>query len=569
MARIKDSYVEKLKEHSTDYLPAIIGMATDLKKSGKNLSGLCVFHKEKTPSLTVNPQKGTYKCFGCDAGGDALKFIMDYYQLPFREAVERLAKEAQFTPPEYEESGKATKRSDHSLRVRSALSKASDLYKNQLSDSDKSREFLSARGITAEDISRFNVGFAPDDFDFIPKQLISKVGVKALLSAGLLSSHPNNKRVWDLFRNRIMFPVRDQNGRVIAFGGRTLLDNPTEAKKVGKYINSPETDYFTKGKNLYGLYESFQQRSPEPGTMNVVEGYVDVIACHRHGYCNTVAPMGTAVTSEQMEKLFRYADHLRFVFDGDRSGYTAAYRASMSMLAMSNGKKTASVVILPKGEDPDSYLGKNDGNTLFSQTLANEVPVSRFLISYLINKHGGSSVESKAAVIHHAKEIIDASTDLIYKELLRIELSSALKLDRDYLYPEQPISQSAWETHLGEDETSLLSEASDEILKFCGLALKEPEWLKMFPLDIENVTNPSDIELIKFTKFTLDKSFSTNVSPEKLYEPSLSGLIMYLKTLAGNTLEQKIDIARAYGLGSTLEKSLNQTKKQTETRISM
>lgn len=569
MARIKDSYVERLKEHSTDFLPAIIGETTELKKSGKNLSGLCVFHDEKTPSLTVNPQKGTYHCFGCEAGGDALRFIMDYYQLPFREAVDRLASKTQFAPPEYEENGMSGKSNTQSIRVKSALASASNLYKEQLSGSETNRRYLSDRGFTQEDISRFDVGFAPDDFDFIPKQLIKSVGVKALLSAGLLSSKPDSNRVWDFFRNRIMFPVRNQKGHVIAFGGRTLLTKPEEAKKAGKYINSPETDHFTKGKHLYGLYESLQQRSPEPGTMNVVEGYVDVIASHRHGFFNTVAPMGTAVTPEQMTKLFRFADHLRFVFDGDKAGYSAAYRASMSMLSMSNGKKTASVVILPKGEDPDSYMAKSDGSSLYSHALSNETPISNFLINYLVNKYGDSCVENRATVIHHAKEIIEATADTTYKELLRIELTSALKLDHDWLYPQQPIALSTWEARLGNDEKSLLKEANNEILKYCGLVLQEPDWLKMFPLDIENLANPSDIELIRFTTFTLEKSLNTKILPERLYEESLASLVMYLKALSGNTLEEKIDIARTYGLRSTIDGLKNQPKKQIETRISM
>ncbi len=558
MALIQASYVDELNEHAIEYLPEIVGENTTLKKVGKELVGLCVFHQEKSPSFNISPSKGSYYCHGCQAGGsNPLSFIIDYYRLPFPDAVKRLASITKFRAVEYEtDNSTSAPNYSNGAKIKSALAHANRFYVSSLESSQSTAIYLRSRGITPSDVSRFGIGFAPDSFDFIPKKLIKTVGVQSLKDAGLASFREGNNRVWDFFRNRLMFPVRDVSGNIIAFGGRTLIADPIKAKGAGKYINSPESSIFVKGKHLYGLYESLQERNPETNVINVVEGYMDVVATHRNGFVNTVAPMGTAITQEQLQKLFKYSDHVRFVFDGDSAGYRAAYKASKIALSMIDGRKLVSVAILPKGEDPDSYLMKEDGRNHFSRILENSIPVSQFLIDYIRHATGSSSPESKTQLVHRAREIMDETLDPIYKELLRVELESSLSLPLGHLLPSIETDPNVWFHRLEAEEKKLLRLASNDVVEYCGLVLSEPEWLKLFPFSNEDEESSPDHEIIKFVSYTVEECRRTGSLPEKMYNTSLSSLVHHLKARsAKGGLEAKLLIAKTYGLRDDISSS--------------
>ncbi len=550
MALIKDSYVDALDDHAASYLPAIIGETTTLKKQGKDLVGLCVFHDEKTPSLSVNANNGKFHCFGCGAGGHtALSFIIDYYQLPFPDAVRRLATITGYRAPEYEQSNDNQSPKINTQLPKKALSLASQLYVTQLMNTSSVISHLQSRGLTKEDIDRFQIGFAPDDYDFIPKHLIPKVGRKSLVNAGLLASKPESKRVWDFFRFRVMFPVRNISGQIIAFGGRTLLQDKDKRKKVGKYINSPDTPLFTKGQHLYGLYESSLQKNPEDGIINIVEGYMDVIASHRHRFSNTVAPMGTATSEGQLSTLFRHADHLRLVFDGDNAGYQAAVKAINTALPLIDGCKTLSIVLLPENEDPDSYL-VNHGAEAYSKQLDRAIPASKFIADHLKRLCPGKHPESQAKLVHQVQHYIQKVSEPTFQTLLKIELEHQLQLPQGMKWFDHANDPSLLWSQIGDSEKNLINKASSDVVKYCGLVLKAPQWIDMFPFDANEKEEEANAELIQFTQYTLSIAKSHGTPTADVYDSGLRNLVNYLQSLPGENLSDHINIAKNFGLNS-------------------
>ncbi|CAN0167842.1 unnamed protein product, partial [Chrysoparadoxa australica] len=283
-----------------------------LKKAGREYQACCPFHDEKTPSFTVSPAKQFYHCFGCGAHGTALSFLMEYERLEFREAVEALAGQAGMTIPE--EARGAGPDADTQKPLFAVLEQAGRLYQNQLRQSPAAIDYLKSRGITGATAKAFGIGYAPDSWDFLRGQVRDR---QAAVTAGMLIEKDNG-HAYDRFRNRIMFPIRDGRGRVIGFGGRALGDDPA------KYLNSPETPLFHKGRSLYGLFEARQALREIP-RMLLVEGYMDVVALAQHGFANAVATLGTATTAEHQNALVRATDELVFCFAGDRAGRDAAW----------------------------------------------------------------------------------------------------------------------------------------------------------------------------------------------------------------------------------------------------
>ena len=549
MALIKASYLDELKEHAAGDIVSLIGAETPLKKAGKDHVGLCTFHEEKTPSLHVDHEKGCYNCFGCGAGGDALKFVVEYYGLPFQDAVKRLAKLTNFKPVEYEKPDSPAPKVNTGY-AKTALAKAANMYTGEISNQSAAVAYMRSRGITADDVKNFHLGVAPDSWDYIPKALIKEVGVKALKTAGLVGHKEGSNRVWDFFRNRLMFPVRNTSGDVIAFGGRTLISNAAEGKKAGKYINTPDTPLFTKGQHLYGLYESIQKPSPEKGTMNVVEGYLDVIASHRHGLSNTVAPMGTAVTTDQFKKIFRYSDHARFIFDGDASGYKAAYSAVKASLPLLDGHKQVSITLLPDGEDPDTLLKDKGSTATYKAMLDQSIPASQFLIDYLSAQNPGGSIENKTKIVNEVRELSKLITDENFKTLLINEIESSLNISlSNNTKPEtaKKATPSELLEKLDEHETIIVQDANPCLVKYCGMVINNPEWLEIYPLpDVQ----PEDIspngELIQFTEYTVEQATQRGVKPESVYESELRFLVDYLSNTASHKVSKQILDAKQY-----------------------
>ncbi|MFR0309054.1 DNA primase, partial [Escherichia coli] len=319
---IPQSFIDDLLNRSD--IVEVVGSRIQLKKTGKNYSALCPFHKEKTPSFSVSPDKQFYYCFGCGAGGNALGFVMDHDQLDFPQAVEELAKRAGMEVPREDSGRKHKPRQPVDSPLYPLLAAAADYYRQALKSHPTRKaavEYLKGRGLSGVIARDFGLGFAPPGWDNLMKHLGGDaLQQKALIDAGLLIENAENGKRYDRFRDRVMFPIRDSRGRVIAFGGRVLGDDKP------KYLNSPETPVFHKGQELYGLYEA-RQANRDLDEIMVVEGYMDVIALAQQGLRNAVATLGTATSEEHLKRLFRIVPSVLFCFDGDAAGRKAAWRA--------------------------------------------------------------------------------------------------------------------------------------------------------------------------------------------------------------------------------------------------
>lgn len=362
----------------------VIEQRMTLKKTGKNYSGLCPFHDEKTPSFSVSPDKQFYHCFGCQESGTALTFIMNFDRLEFVEAVEALAAQLGVEVPR-EHIGRMQPKADPDLYE--VLGAAERFYRQSLRSAPQAVEYLKNRGLTGEVARDFGIGYAPPGWQNLSEHL-PKVKAAVLLEAGLQIKNDNG-RVYDRFRDRIMFPIRDTRGRVIGFGGRTM-----SADDGPKYLNSPETPVFQKGSELYGLYEA-RRALRRIEKLIVVEGYMDVAALAQHGVANAVATLGTASGEAHFHKLYRYADEVVCCFDGDQAGRQAAWRALEGALPVLNEHRQIKLVFLPDGEDPDSLI-RQQGKDGFLKFVDNATPGLEFLFQRLSQGLDLDSVDGRA-----------------------------------------------------------------------------------------------------------------------------------------------------------------------------
>lgn len=369
-------------------LVQVINQRVPLKKAGATYKACCPFHDEKTPSFNVNPQKQFYHCFGCGASGDALTFLMEYDGLSFVEAIESLAAMYGMEVPREQMSPQKRQqeqqRQQQQRDLYEVMKMAARFYRLQLRDhpqSQHAKEYLKRRGLTAEIAKEFKIGFAPPGWDSLLKGLRADAGLqKQLIEAGMVVSKESGK-IYDRFRERIMFPIRDGRGRYVAFGGR-ILDQGQP-----KYLNSPETPIFHKSNTLYGLYEMRRSRV-QVDTILVVEGYMDVVALAQFGIRNAVATLGTATTPEHLELLFRQVNQVVFCFDGDEAGTKAAWKALDIALPMMEGERLVKFLFLPQGEDPDSMVRK-EGVDAFNRRITSSLSLSDFLLQGLQARLGG------------------------------------------------------------------------------------------------------------------------------------------------------------------------------------
>ena len=387
----------------------VVGSRVALKKSGKNYSGLCPFHDEKSPSFSVSPDKQFFHCFGCQESGSALTFLMKYERMEFVEAVETLAKDLGLTVPR-EKSNRNYVEVDQ--RIFQALEKAERVYKQQLRGMPAAVDYLKGRGLTGVTARDFGIGYAPEGWHSLSEVLLDEdVSAEVMLKAGLTIKNDSG-RVYDRFRHRIMFPIRDVRGRVIGFGGRKLGD-----EEGPKYLNSPETQVFAKNQELYGLYEA-RKALRNIDRLLVVEGYMDVVALAQGGFRNAVATLGTATGEAHYQKLYRYTDEVVCCFDGDKAGRAAAWRALESALPVLNEHRQLKFVFLPDGEDPDSLV-RDQGAEAFSEFLQNATPG----IEYLFNKLGEGldlqSLDGRARFMGLANPYVEKIPAGILQELVR------------------------------------------------------------------------------------------------------------------------------------------------------
>ena len=425
---IPQSFIDDLLNR-TDIVD-VVSSRIQLKKTGKNYSACCPFHKEKTPSFTVSPDKQFYYCFGCGAGGNALGFVMDHDQLEFPQAIEELAKRAGMDVPR-EESGRGHKpRQPVDSPLYPLLNAAAEHYRQALKSHPQRKyavDYLKGRGLTGEIARDFGIGFAPPGWDNLLKQLgADALQQKVMIDAGLLIENAENGRRYDRFRDRIMFPIRDSRGRVIAFGGRVLGDDKP------KYLNSPETPVFHKGQELYGLYEA-RKHNRDLDEIMVVEGYMDVIALAQQGLRNAVATLGTATSEEHLKRLFRIVPSVLFCFDGDAAGRNAAWRALESTLSSLQDGRRARFLFLPDGEDPDTLVRAEGTDAFRARINQHAQPLADYFFKQLCEEADPRSLEGKAHLVTLAAPLIDKIPGNNLRALMRQRLSEITGLSGEAL----------------------------------------------------------------------------------------------------------------------------------------
>src|SRR5690606_25258249 len=371
MARIPDAFIDDLLAR-TDIVE-VISSRVPLKRQGREYAARCRFHDERSPSFTVSPTKQFYHYFGCGAHCTAISCLMNYDRLEFLDAVEELAKRAGLEVPR---DTRARNVNGESRELYAALEAAARFFQQQLQGSAKARAYLDKRGVDAETRARFGIGYAPDGWEGLKTALGTDERRLALLEKVGLFSRNDAGRVYDKFRDRVMFPIHDRRGRVIAFGGRVL-----EKDDGPKYLNSPETALFHKGRELYGLWQVRQAHAKIPRLV-VVEGYMAGFSLFQYGVDTAVATLGTATTPDHAELLFRNAADVYFCFDGDRAGRGAAWKALESVLPRMRDGRQAFFLFLPEGEDPDSIV-RQEGAAGFDERLRQATPLSEFLFAEL------------------------------------------------------------------------------------------------------------------------------------------------------------------------------------------
>lgn len=399
---IPDSFIEELLGRID--IVEIIERRVPLKKAGREFQACCPFHDEKTPSFTVSPQKQFYHCFGCGAHGSAIGFMMNYEGLEFVDAVEELARHAGLQVPR-----EASSRPRPSAGLYELLDKAAVFYQQQLKDNSEAVAYLKQRGLSGEVAKDFGIGYAPPGWD----GLIGKLGTDEkrldhLRKAGMISKGRSGE--YDKFRHRIMFPIHDRRGRVIAFGGRALGDDGP------KYLNSPETELFHKGRELYGLYLARRSEAKLERIL-VVEGYMDVVALAQFGLRNCVATLGTATTGDHAELLFRAADEVIFCFDGDRAGRQAAWRALENTLPRLKDGRQARFLFLPEGEDPDSMV-RQEGAEAFNRRLDAAQPLSDYFFEHFTAEVDMAALDGRARLVAKARPALEVIPDGVFRDMM-------------------------------------------------------------------------------------------------------------------------------------------------------
>ena len=419
--RIPQSFIDDVLDRLD--IVDVIGSRIELRKSGKNYSACCPFHDEKTPSFSVSPDKQFYYCFGCGAGGNAIGFVIDFDRTSFPETLEGLAKRAGLEIPR--EAVNIDANTNYKKLLLALIKEADSFYRSNLRDPKKAKkavEYLKFRQLSGETARNFGIGFAPPGW----KNLLENLGksekeVQQLKDVGLLIDRHDENKLYDRFRDRIIFPIRDVRGRTLGFGGRVLGDDKP------KYLNSPETLLFHKGRELYGLYEANKHfRNIE--NLIVVEGYMDVAVLAQNNIHNAVATLGTAATLEHLNKIFRYTSEVIFCFDGDEAGRKAASRALETTLPVMIDGRSVKFMFLPDGEDPDSIILKI-GSIKFLELVASATPLSDFLFESLSEDHDHDSLDGRARLSKLAAPLINKMPLGVFRTLMIKNLSQRTGLE--------------------------------------------------------------------------------------------------------------------------------------------
>jgi len=400
--------VEEIREKSD--LVEIVSAHVALRKRGKNLVGLCPFHNEKTPSFHVDPAKQLWHCYGCGEGGDVFSFVEKIDGVSFREALELLAQKAGVRVPGPERMARELSEREKLLHANSV---ACAFYRSRLRESARAMEYLAKRGLTESAIEKYRLGYAPDAWDELAKHLAGqRVAASDAVKAGLIVPRENSQGFYDRFRDRLMFPILDSSERVIAFGGRTLGDD------VAKYLNSPETPLFAKSRTLFGL--NYARRAiADANRVIVVEGYMDAISAQEAGFQNTVATLGTALTEEHVRIINRFTRNVVLAFDADSAGVSAALRSSS---IFEREGLNVRILVMPRGEDPDSLLRSGD-RTRFANMIEKAIGVPDYKVRLALQKHDLKTEEGKTAALKDAVKVLAEVVDSVDRERLIAQLA--------------------------------------------------------------------------------------------------------------------------------------------------
>jgi DNA primase len=426
MGLIPQSFIDELIARAD--IVEVIGLRVPLKKAGREYKACCPFHGEKTPSFWVSPEKQFYHCFGCGAHGTVLRFLMEHDRMAFPEAVEELAQRVGLEVPREAGNGSGnTKRVEEPLY--DLMGRVADFYAESLARDARALDYVARRGLEQSTIEHFGIGYAPNSWNEVLRRFgTSDADRRALSELGLIIERErgqirDGERHYDRFRDRIMFPIRDARGRVIAFGGR-IIDQGEP-----KYLNSPETALFHKGRELYALYETRRARSNLKRLL-IVEGYMDAVRLHQSGISYAVATLGTATTPEHFKRIFRLVSEVVFAFDGDRAGRAAAWRALQHALPEAREGREIRFLFLPEGHDPDSLVGE-EGREAFEKRLDSSLPLSEYLIGELKNQAVDlHHPDGRARFSEMARPLIAKLTEGVYRELVLKAFAEALGIAR-------------------------------------------------------------------------------------------------------------------------------------------
>ena len=511
-----------------------------LKKSGQNFKALCPFHSEKTPSFMVNPSKQIFHCFGCGVGGDVVSFLMKHENIPFNEALRNVAKKAGIDLREFKFDKEHTEKRERILQINR---EAMNFFIKNLKGSEKAKTYLRKRGIEEDSLKGFSIGYATAERDGLIKHL-KKMGYSdsVIKEAGLAVSYEKDSR--DIFRERIIFPIFNNQGDIVAFGGRVLDDS------LPKYLNSPETGVFKKSETLFGLNLAKEEIRRKEYSL-IVEGYLDTIVCHQYGFKNTVAPLGTALTSKQLQRLKPLTGRIVLVFDNDDAGVAAAKR-SLTILFENNFR--AKVLLLPEGEDPDSFLRKK-GSQPFKEMLSNEMSAIEFIVV--------TSKRDKIDTVREALEMISNINDLIIADELLIELSDRTRVNETALRGELKKIKKKIRTSISgiANQDKIIENKEEYLLLSAIISFPEKADYVLSRLDVDELKVESVRSLFKKIKGLGDK-FSTGSILDKADDEEKS-MITELSLKPGFDLEhveRNIDDC----LQTIAQKRFDEKRKQAE-----
>jgi DNA primase len=460
MPRIPQQFIEELLSRAD--IVELIDKRVPLKKQGREFAACCPFHNEKSPSFFVSPVKQFYHCFGCGAHGTAISFLMEYDHMEFPEAVRELASMTGMEVPV--EQGESTAASTLAP-LYEALDKAANYYREQLKQSQPAIDYLKGRGLTGEVAKEFGLGFVPAGWDNVLKAVgKDEAAVKALLGAGMLIEKEGEHRYHDRFRERIMFPIKDARGRIVGFGGRIM------GKGEPKYLNSPETALFHKGRELYGLYEARQALRDIPRLL-VVEGYMDVVALAQYGVRYAVATLGTSTTEEHLKKLFRVCPEVVFCFDGDRAGRAAAWRALENALPEAEDGRQLRFLFLPEGEDPDTLVRKEGKDAFETRVMNDALPLSAYLLDSLEAETDMGTPDGRARLVKLATPHLTRLPQGVFRDMLRAELARRAQVDPGKL---TMLNQSPGAREAGTPKTPGRPQLNSPVRKLIGYLLHRP-----------------------------------------------------------------------------------------------